>query len=234
MIFLTGGSGNLGKALLRNSGSRKVLSPTRSSFDIKTGDLSKYRGISVLIHAAALTRPMSGHEIFPDTSIRANIMATARLANQCYLSKIKIVYISTDYVYSGTTGNYKETDPLSPVNAYGWSKLGGECSVRMISDHLILRCALAETPFPHVSAFYDVYKSYISMDEASKKIWKLIDLDAKGIFNIGGPRKSIYDYALAENKNVTRASVKSYTGPSNVAKDCSMDISKYDQFVSKI
>ena len=42
---------------------------------------------------------------------------------------VKLIYFSTNYVYPGTKGNYKETEPVLPVNNYAWSKLGGEASV---------------------------------------------------------------------------------------------------------
>ena len=45
--------------------------------------------------------------------------------------KIKLIYLSTSYVYPGTKGNYNETDALLPFNNYAWSKLGGEAAVQM-------------------------------------------------------------------------------------------------------
>ena len=67
--------------------------------------------------------------------------------------KIKLVYISTGYVYPGKKGNYKETDPLRPWNNCGWSKLGGEASVQMYKNSLILRANISQSPFVHKKAF---------------------------------------------------------------------------------
>ena len=49
----------------------------------------------------------------------------------------RLIYMSTDYVYPGTTGNYKEEDPLLPINDYAWTKLGGECAVQLYNNSLI-------------------------------------------------------------------------------------------------
>ena len=46
------------------------------------------------------------------------------------------LFISTNYVYPGTKGNYKETDPVLPFNNYGWSKLGGESAFTCIKTLL--------------------------------------------------------------------------------------------------
>ena len=73
----------------------------------------------------ALTRPMVLHTENPDLSISTNIIGTSNVVLACMESNVKLVYISTDYVYPGTDGNYKEEDPLLPVNLYAWSKLGG-------------------------------------------------------------------------------------------------------------
>ena len=59
---------------------------------------------------------------------------------------IKLIYFSTNYVYPGKRGNYKEEDPLLPVNNYAWSKLGGEAAVQMYSNSLILRVSMTEKP----------------------------------------------------------------------------------------
>ena len=72
-------------------------------------------------------------------------------------NKIKLIYFSTNYVYPGTKGNYKEIDPVNPINKYALSKLGGESAVRMYDNSLILRIIMCEKPFTHKSAFFDIF-----------------------------------------------------------------------------
>ena len=45
-----------------------------------------------------------------------NIIGTANIVRACTKLKIKLIYFSTNYVYPCKKGNYKETDPLMPIN----------------------------------------------------------------------------------------------------------------------
>ena len=85
---------------------------------------------------------MKMHEKNPSKSIFLNIIGTSNLVRACSEKKIKIVYFSTSYVYPGRKGNYKESDSVLPWNNYGWSKLGGECAVKMYKNSLILRACM--------------------------------------------------------------------------------------------
>ena len=78
--------------------------------------------------------------------------------------KIKLIYFSTNHVYPGLKGNYKEKDPILPINKYSISKLGGECSVQMYSNSLILRICMTEKPFVHSQAFIDVETNFMFHD----------------------------------------------------------------------
>ena len=108
---------------------------------------------------------MQKHEIHPEISIQTNIIGTSLLAMEYHIRSIKLVYISTDYIYPGLAGNYKEDSPLSPysinndgISKYGWSKLGGECAVQILTDSLIIRACICDYPFPHKAALIDVKK----------------------------------------------------------------------------
>ena len=81
-----------------------------------------------LIHIAGLSRPMQLHQDDIIKSINLNIVGTCNVVKVCKRHNIKLIYFSTSYVYPGTTGHYKETDPVYPVNPYAWSKLGGEAA----------------------------------------------------------------------------------------------------------
>ena len=76
-----------------------------------------------MIHLAGLSRPMNIHEKKKiEKSIDLNIIGTANVTKVCKNLILKIIYFSTNYVYPGTKGNYKEMI-LLPVNNYAWSKL---------------------------------------------------------------------------------------------------------------
>ena len=58
---------------------------------------------------------MDMHEKDINQSIDKNIIGTCNLVKICKILDIKIIYLSTNYVYPGIKGNYKENDPLLPL-----------------------------------------------------------------------------------------------------------------------
>ena len=99
-------------------------------------------------------------------------------------------------------GNYKESDPIKPWNNYSWSKLGGECAVQMYKNSLILRLCMTEKPFTHKKAYANVKLNFIFQEEAAKLILKV--LDKKGILNLGGPSKTVYNFAKSLIKKLRK------------------------------
>ena len=83
------------------------------------------------------------------------------LSSICFQRNIRLIYISTDYVFSGEKGNYNEQDELMPQNKYAWSKLGGECAVQMYKNSLIVRLCMTEKPFVHSKAYANVKSNFI-------------------------------------------------------------------------
>ena len=79
----------------------------------------------VIIHSAGLT-DVDQCELETQRAFLVNATTTALLANECRRIGSHFVYISTDYVFDGRTGNYTESSQSNPVNAYGRSKLAGE------------------------------------------------------------------------------------------------------------
>ena len=149
---------------------------------------------------------MAIHENHISKSIDLNIIGAANVTKLCKKFNLKLIYFSTGYVYEGTKGNYSENDPVKPFNNYGLSKLGGECAVQMYKNSLILRVCMTERPFIHKEAFCDVKSSFIYHDEVAKILLKLINV--KGILNIGGPTKSVYNFAKTDNTNVKKIFLK--------------------------
>ena len=80
--------------------------------------------------------------------------------------------------------NYKETDRLLPINNYAWSKLGGESSVQMLKNSLILRLSITDYPFAYKKAIRNAYSSLMYNKDFAKVLPYL--LNEKGILNIGG------------------------------------------------
>ena len=142
---------------------------------------------------------------------------------------IKLIYFSTDYVYPGIDGNYNEEDCLKPFTNYGWSKLGGECSVKLYTNHLILRLAMNKRPFPHPKALKDMIKSLMYIDEVPKIVLSL--LDEFGTINVGGKSQSVYDFVKETNSDVEEIYLKDINDV-NMATDCSMDTKKMERIIN--
>ena len=204
-IIVTGSDSRFG-SILKKFKDRRLIFRNKKELNILSNssiinNIKKFKPKSIL-HLAGLSRPMELHEKNISKSINLNIIGTCNLVNAVSKFGIKIIYLSTSYVYPGKKGNYKEDDPLKPWNNYSWSKLGGECAVQMYTNSLILRLCMTEKPFVHLKAYANVKSNFIFQEDASEIIFKL--LNKKGIINVGGPSQTIYDFAKTNNKNVKK------------------------------
>jgi dTDP-4-dehydrorhamnose reductase len=149
---------------------------------------------------------MKIHDNDISKSININIIGTSNIVKICSKLKIKLIYFSTNYVYEGKKGNYKETDPVLPINNYAWSKLGGEASVQMYKNSLILRVCMTEEPFIHKKAFSDLKTNFIFQKDVADILFKI--LNKKGIINVGGNIQSPYNFGKKYNKNIKKILAK--------------------------
>jgi dTDP-4-dehydrorhamnose reductase len=233
-IIFTGGNGRFAKSFYKFKKKYNITFLGSRELDISSEksikkNLIKYKP-NIVIHNAGLSRPMIEHEKNIIKSIKKNIIGTCNIVNECSLRNIKVIYFSTNYVYKGDKGNYNENDPLLPVNNYAWSKLGGECAVKMYKNSLIVRLAISEKPFIHNQAFANVQSSFIYHDEAAEIIMKLIN--QKGIINIGGKTQSIYNFAKKTNKKVISKNL-SKKDKISIPKNSSMSVKKLKKFLKR-
>ena len=233
-IIVTGGTSRFAQSLKKIKSTYKIKYPLKKNFNIlKYNQIFKFlkkENPNYLIHLAGLSRPMMDHDILISKSIDLNIIGTANIVKACEKLNIKLIYFSTHHVYPGTKGNYKESSPVKPYLNYAWSKLGGECSVHMYKNSLILRLCMTEFPFIHSSAFYDVFNNFIFHKEVAKILFKI--LDEKGVINIGGPKSSIYKFAKKYNNHVIKISSKKHFKFSYPKKQ-DMDISKLKKILGR-
>jgi len=231
-IIVTGGSGRFGSHLKQNVGKNYIF-PNKKNFNIlnlKTliKYLKKIRP-KYLIHLAGLSRPMDSHEKDIARSISLNIVGTANITIACEKFNTKLIYFSTSYVYPGHKGNYKEIDPVLPGNNYAWSKLGGESAVQMYKNSLILRVSMTEKPFVHKYAFADMIANFIYHEDFVKILKKVIN--KKGILNIGGPTKSVYNFAKKTNPHIKKKYLKKEKKV-NIPINASMNLNKLKKIIS--
>ena len=230
-IVVTGGSGRFGKVLKKNTFFKKSYFPTKNQLNIlSTKSIKKYltsKKPKILIHLAALSRPMNIHDKNISKSIDLNIIGTANITKMCKKYNIKLIYFSTGYVYAGTKGNYSENDPVKPFNKYGLSKLGGECSVAMYSNSLILRITMTEKPFLHKKAYKNLKSNFMFHEDLVKILPKIIN--QKGILNVGGKSQSVFSFAKK-----SRFKVKGIKAKKNLAfpLNQTMNLAKLKRIIS--
>tara|TARA_A100001011_G_scaffold382688_1_gene452833 strand:- start:69 stop:770 length:702 start_codon:yes stop_codon:yes gene_type:complete len=228
-IVITGGGGRFGSILKNIKTKYKIYYPSKNKLDITKPErvklyLKKIKP-NYVIHLAGLSRPMSLHERNISKSISLNIIGTSSLTIICSDLNIKLIYLSTGYVYQGKKGQYKESDPVLPWNNYGWSKLGGECAVNMFKNSLIIRVNMTEMPFVHKKAFANVKINLLYHHQVAEKIFKLIN--KRGIINLGGKPQTIYSFVKKNNPEVK----KGYANKNNFPTNLTMNLSKLKKII---
>ena len=231
-IVVTGGTGRFAQSLKKIKNKYNFIYPSKKTLNILNPSsilkfLKKTKPWAVL-HLAGLSRPMNKHEKNISHSINLNVIGTANLVAVCSKLNIKIIYFSTSYVYPGNKGNYKEKDSLLPWNNYAWSKLGGECSVQMYKNSLILRICMTEKPFVHKKAFANVKLNFIFHEDIAKILIKL--LNKKGVINVGGKTRTIYNFAKEYNPKVKKIYIKK-NSKYNFPLNPSMNLSKIKKII---
>jgi len=149
-VLVTGASGQLGYDIIKYLKSKKIdcFGPNRASLEItnfkQTEDIIRSYSPDIVIHCAAFTN-VDQAELSADECMLVNAKSTINIANVCNELGAKIVYISTDYVFSGEeAGPYEIDSATSPISVYGFSKLVGEKEViQRVKEHFIIRTSWA-------------------------------------------------------------------------------------------
>ena len=143
-ILLLGSTGQVGWELRRGlTRLGHVVSPTRAEadFNVPEGIASVVERSrpDIIVNAAAYTA-VDAAEADEARAFRVNAMSPGILGEEAKRHHAWLVHYSTDYVFDGTAGPYRETDEINPVNAYGRSKVAGEAAIRQSGcRHLIFR-----------------------------------------------------------------------------------------------
>lgn len=233
-VIFTGGSGLLGSEIKKNLKNINYLSS--NEFNIlnyeQMDQYVKKGNYKLIVHAAAFTSPPRVDQD-PLKALESNIIGTANVVRLCIKCGMRLIYISTDYVFKGDKGNYQEDEPVYPVNKYAWSKLGGECAVRLYDNSLIIRTGFGPNLFPYEKAFIDQWTSRESVNVIAKKIIKLLDKEISGVLHIGGKRRTVFEYAksLDETRNIKPFSIKEVNF--KVPVDTSLNCEKYLEVIEK-
>lgn len=160
-IVITGATGLLGRAVLRELKRVDGFDAVGTGFsraiddiaylDLRDGesvrDFIATQQPQAIIHSAAERRPDIS-ENDPDATRALNVQATQTVADAARSVGSWVIYISTDYVFDGTSPPYTPDAQPNPLNFYGRSKLEGEEVIRESGKHCILRVPVLYGPSP--------------------------------------------------------------------------------------
>lgn len=236
-ILVTGASGLLGSHLVsRLDGSHKVVGISRhqptylnsksvSSLAIDMISFESFNNFlinseyNVIINCAAMS-DVDRCEMEKETASAINSGAVRSLAGRCKERGILLIHISTDYVFDGKAGPYREDDSTNPINHYGRTKLEAEEIIRKSGcDFIIARTVhvygnLPDTPSKQIAwllSARDTGREILgAIDQYSNPTWagnladsliELMNSDFRGIIHIGGSDYiSRYEFAIEASK----------------------------------
>ena len=227
-LFITGGSGLLGSRFSKFTDEYEVTTtynknPKEHSVKLDITDekdvLNKIEALSpdLVVHPAALTN-VDYCEDHKEEAYKINAQGTLNMVKACEKIDSKLIYVSTDFVFDGTEGSYKETDKTNPISYYGLSKLKGEEFVQE-SDikSAIVRVSVLygwHENFNYVmwvidelkkgnniNIVTDEYNSPTYAENAAEAILKIFSKNKEGIYHIAGDERiNRFDFA----KNIAR------------------------------
>lgn len=270
-ILLTGATGLLGYNILNflaDKGYEVIATYHRASIEFNRGDVywinidledeqKIVRNVmeikpDIIMHAAAYT-DVDGCELNKEKAFKVNYLATKAISYISTKINAYLVYVSTDYVFNGEKGMYKESDLPNPINYYGLTKLLGETAILSLlpESSLIVRTSGLYGYSPmgrknfginalekllkgeEVYAFHDQYLSPTYAYTLAERLVKAIEKRLIGVLHLAGERLSRYDFAvsLAQILGIDKALVKpiSLYDAKLIAKrprDSSLDTSK--------
>ncbi len=223
--LVTGASGQLGSyvlAALRSAGEPYVTAWTGRSrgalcgYALQPTPLDQFGALSRayceaapthVIHTAAVSRIDLCHER-PEWADCVNVRATRRLAELAAEHEARLVHVSTDLVFDGTRGDYREQDEPRPLSHYGRSKLAAEGAVREAGGRsLVLRISLLYGPARNgrssffeqqgaallagqrLELFDDEWRTPLALTTAAAALLAAATSELTGTCHLGGPER---------------------------------------------
>jgi dTDP-4-dehydrorhamnose reductase len=218
-VVIIGGTGQVGRALVRNDPGGRAVALASGQADLTDPDsldaaLDEHTPAAVI--NAAVFQPVDLCETEPSRAFAVNATGPGLLAAACHQRGVRLVHVSTDYVFDGKQRQpYVESDCPAPLSVYARSKLAGEhvvltaderhCVARTCSVYgrpgrgagpfveRMLQRALAGEPTRVVD---DQILTPTYAEDLARALWRLVDADAAGLFHLAGSAEaSWYDVA---------------------------------------
>ncbi len=167
-----------------------------------------------VIHCAALAN-VDACEEQPELARRLNAELPGQLATETARRGVRLVHLSTDAVFDGVVGDYKEGDPTNPLSHYARTKLEGEQAVLAADPEAIVarvnffgwsqsgNRSLAEFFFYNLSqsapvnGFADVYFCPLLANHLAEVLLEMLAKGLHGLYHVVSPEKlSKYDFGV--------------------------------------
>ncbi len=233
-VLIVGGSGFIGRYLARWLGEERgheVIGTFLSHAPPDDGnswhrvELTDAAGLEqvfrlarpdVVAHLAAVA-DVGTAEREPARATAVNVAATSSIARLCELHGARLVFVSTEYVFDGQRGYYREDDPPNPITHYGRTKWEAEReTARLASNWSVLRTSIVYG-WPHPGkrnfapwlierlrsgqpyhASTDVYRTPVYVEHLVDGIAGLVEGEHQGIHHVAGRDWiSMYDFGVA-------------------------------------
>jgi dTDP-4-dehydrorhamnose reductase len=174
---------------------------------------------NIIVNCVANTNTYSTDK---DSHWNTNVKFVDDLIDFCNDYNIKLVHISTDYVYAGSVTNASEEDvPVHCNTWYGYTKLVSDALIQLrCKNHLLIRCTHKPYPFPYDGAWIDQIGNFDYVYKIATLIIQSINKNLNGLYNLGTETKTMYELASKTKK------VEKTFSPSNVPKNQSMNLNK--------
>jgi len=210
-VFVTGGTGYLGQALL-HLGRGRVLGASHWQQTPRQQGVEWFR--LDIRDAAAVARTLAAwepqvviHTAYaketPEALETVTVQGTAHVAAACRAQGARLIHLSTDQVFDGENPPYSESARPNPLTQYGQAKLRAEQLVQQILPRTtIVRTSLiwGLNPIDPTSQmvlemadgrrggglFSDEYRSFVFVEDLAQALWELVGLGFEGVLHLGG------------------------------------------------
>jgi len=221
MKVLIIGDGLLGSELKKLNPTWGVLSRKQNDLDINQSEVWSKTLIDydVVVNCIAHTNT---YDINKDKHWEVNYKFVDELIKYCNIYDVKLVQISTDYVYANSVSNASEDSvPVHHNSWYAYTKLLADGLTQLKSkNYLLIRCGFKPTPFPYPVAPSVVLGNFDYVDTIAEMISTMIQKSYVGLYNVGTELKTMHQLALDTNHSVLKSDqlpIKDM--PTNVSMD---------------